>query len=255
MKNKAWMKGMFCAVFICGLAVSAQARRADVTLVLVPREETVTKLAMDMAHRGYSILLVTYQVAPNGAVSLHGWTGKKWVNITLSDYTAGKFFEKGPKSALMVEKPNVPVPEKLIPPVEWCPDAAKITTTQVRPLIHLTGQYFDFSYKDWKWFSKRYGQTLDAINPEGLNMAWYHRRLDENLKAEDALGADDLRYWVAVRQTVAVELPVENEEADPFTNAVPEAIIMGAGDVPEELAVEKDPSVEKSTPKETPDGI
>jgi hypothetical protein len=260
MKNKPWMKGLACAVFACGLAVSVQARKEELTLVLVPREEATTKLGMDIASR-YPVLLATYRIAPNGAVSLHGWTGEKWVNITLSDYAAGNFFKTGPNSALIVEKAGAPVPEKLVPPVGWCKDVSKITTTQLRPLIHLTGQYFDFGYKDWKWFAKRCGMEIDAINPEGLNMAWYHRRLFENLKSAEQAGADDLQYWVSLRQTVAAELPEAAEEmADPFTNAVPPAVIMGAGDVPEEHmddGAEKE-SAEKPNPEEkdeAPDGM
>jgi len=252
MKNRPWIKRWACVVFACGWVVSVQARTEERTLLLVPREAATTKLGLDLANR-YPVLLITYRVAPNGSVSLHGWTGTGWVNITLSNYTSGKFFEEGPNSALLVEKAGVPLPEKLIPPAEWCKDVSKITTTQVRPLLHLTGQYFDFSYKDWKWFAKRFGMEIDAINPEGLNMAWYHRRLDENLKAGDPASADDLHYWVSIRQTVAVEPEAVEAMEDPFTNAVPEAVIMGAGDVPAELEVEKDEAAEKSSPEETPE--
>ena len=252
MKNRLWMKRWTCVVFACGWAVSVQARTEERTLILVPREAATTKLGLDLSSR-YSVMLVTYRVAPNGGVSLHGWTGTGWVNITLSNYTSGKFFEKGPDSALIVETASVPISEKLIPPMGWCKDVSKITTTQVRPLLHLTGQYFDFSYKDWKWFAKRFGMEIDAINPEGLNMAWYHRRLDENLKAGDPTSADDLQYWVSIRQSVSVESETVEEMANPFTNAVPEVIIMGAGDVPAEVEVEKDEVVEKSSPVEAPE--
>ncbi len=273
MKNRRWMKWVVYTVCVCGLALSAQARKKEITLVLVPREDATKRLGLDIANR-YPTLLVGYRVAPNGTLSLHGWTGTKWVNIALDDYVAGNFFKKGPNSALIVEKDGVPVPENLVPPVDWCMDVSKITTTRLRPLIHLTGQYFDFSHKDWKWFAKRYGMEIDAINPEGLNTAWYHKRLNEHLKSGKPVGSDDLQYWVSIRQTVIAEPSVAGEGApeaaepgagqavdDPFTNAVPPAVVMGAGDVPEEHAdgeVEKE-TAEESNPEEkeekTPDGM
>jgi len=252
MKNRGWMKGMACAVFACGLATSAQARKKERTLVVVPREKATVQLGLDIANR-YPILLVSYRVAPNGVLSLHGWAGTKWVDIAPEDYRAGKFFKQAPNTALIVEKKGTPVPEKLVPPMEWCPEVFKITTTQLRPLIHLTGQYFDFSHKDWTWFAKRYSQKIEAINPEGLNTAWYHKRLDDHLKSGKPVGINDLQYWVSIRKPIVVEedapeadVPVADEAVeDPFTNAVPPAVIMGAGDVPEEKAGGPDKSEEE----------
>jgi hypothetical protein len=241
MKSRRWIKWVVCAVFAGGLVLSVQARKEEITLILIPREKATQQLGLDIANR-YPTMLVSYTVAKNGTISLHGWARTRWVNITPDDYAAGNFFKKGPHSALIVEKAGAPVPEKLVPPVDWCTDVAKISTTQLRPLIHLLGQYFDFNYKDWKWFSQRYRLSVDAINPEGLNMAWYHKRLDEHLKSGKPVGSDDLQYWTSLRQTV-VAVPAAEEKGtvddgevttDPFTNSVPPAIVMGAGDVPEE---------------------
>jgi hypothetical protein len=237
-----------------GFVLSTQARKEELTLLVVPREEVPVRLGVDIASH-YPVLLVSYKVL-NGQLSLHGWTGKQWVNITPRDYTEGNFFKKGPNSALIVEKEGTPIPDALIPSVDWCSDVAKVTTTQLRPLIHLSGQYFDFKYKEWNWFSKRYSLELGAINPEGLNMAWYHKRLDEHIKSGKPVGSDDLQYWVSLRQTVAAVAPVEEKGmgddgeaiADPFTNAVPPAVIMGASNVPEETA--EDDSTGKETAEE-----
>lgn len=253
MKNRRWMKWVACAVYVCGLLFSAQARKKEVTLVLVPREDASQQLGLDLANR-YSILLVTYKVAPNGVVSLHGWTGSQWVNITLADYQAGNFFKKNPGSALIVEKEGETVPQKIVPPKTWCTDVSKITTTRVRPLIHLTGQYFDFNHRDWAWFANRYNQKIEAINPEGLNTAWFHKRLGDHLKSGTPAGANDLQYWKSLRKSVvaepilavatteagaseAIEPGVENELPDPFADPVPPAIVMGAGNVPEERMI------------------
>lgn len=260
MKSRRWVKWVAFAVIACGLAASAQSRKEEITLVLVPREDKPRQLGLDIASR-YPTLLVGYRVAPNGSLSLHGWTGTHWVNIAPAAYTAGQFFKTGPSSTLIVEKAGAPVPAALIPPKAWCDEVYKITTTELRPLLHLAGSHFGFSYKDWKWFANRYRFGIDAINPDGINVAWYHKRLDEHLKSDKPrTGADDLQYWVAVRYPVVPEEePAEKEPAapttepvdvkeDPFTNAVPPAVVMGAGDVPAEEVDDADASKPENQP-------
>jgi len=233
------------------LAFSAQAsRKQEVTLIMVPRTKAMVRLGMDVSNR-YPTLFISYLLGANGAVSLHGWTGSKWVNITPEAFADGSFFRKAPDSVLIVETQKVPVPERLIPPEEWGKNVSKITTTQLRPLIHLVGQYFNFSYKEWAWFSERYKMKMDAINPEGLNVKWYDKRLVDHFGDDNSYGAEDLQYWVVVRQVEAITPVTELEETheadataseteeevvgNPFTNEVPAAIILGAPDAPEEI--------------------
>ena len=235
----------FVAVLMVVASTVSAARKGEVTLVMVPREDSVVRVGLDIANR-FPTLLVSYKVMPNKLASLHGWTGKEWVDISLDDFHVGNFFRTGPDSALVIEEDGYPVPETLIPPVGWCDSAYKITTMEARPLLHLVGQYYDFKYKDWQWFSENYKLSMDAINPEGLNVAWYHKRLNDNLK-NNPVAADDLQYWVAIRHPVVIEeIPeiIEEEEqpeieipedpdVNPLTNAVPEAVILGAGDAEE----------------------
>ena len=242
MKRFRWIKWLFCAVFAWGLVLAVEARKEEVTLVLVPREDTTTRIGLDIANR-YPTLLVSYLVSPRGDVSLHGWTGRQWVKVSLADFAAGSFFKNGPSSALIVEKKGAPATESLIPPKEWCAEVSKVTTTNIRPLLHLVGRFYDFNHKDWTWFAKRYGQSIDAINPEGLNTSWYHKRLDEHFKDSTPVGSDDLQYWLVVRENEVIHPPVVEPIdliEDPFTNAVPPAVVMGAGDVTEEQGVGND---------------
>ncbi|MEA2069193.1 MAG: hypothetical protein U9P12_08335 [Verrucomicrobiota bacterium] len=122
-----------------------------------------------------------------------------------------------------------------------------------------SGQYYDLKYKDWKWFSENYKLSMEAINPEGLNVAWYNKRLDDHLKHAGAMGGDDLQYWVALRhpeepvppgEPVEEEPPVETEEhpemetpedpeVNPLTNAAPAAVVLGAGSAEETMAVDE----------------
>lgn len=242
---------LFCLSVLI-LAGSAFASRKDeITLVLVPREDSVIRVGLDIFQR-YPTLLVSYEVQPNGAVSFHGWTGKEWVNITPEAFQAGDFFRTGPDSALIVDEGSQ-LPAAYIPAESWCTSVYKITTTEVRPLLHLTGQFYDFKYKDWKWFSENYKMSMDAINPEGLNVAWYHKQLGDNLK-KGPVAADDLQFWIAVRHPVPPldeVVPVETNQVEmveesstnmqetvvsnPLTNSVPEAVVLGPDDAEEGL--------------------
>ena len=244
MENRKYMGWFVAALVACSAVFSGAVRKDEVTLVMVPREDAAAqRLGLDIAGK-YPTLLIGYKLGADGSASLHGWTGAKWVNITPVDFAAGKFFKKQPDSALVVEKGNAPVSGKLIPPEAWCPGVSKITTTQLRPLIHLVGQYYDFSAKDWKWFATRYNMEMDAINPEGLNVAWYNKRMVEHLKSNDSRDApNDLQYWVSIRQPAVAEPLEPGPEAEPegaevsgnpLTNAVPTAVVLGAPDVPEE---------------------
>lgn len=236
-------------------SMSMAARKGEVTLVMVPRDDLAVRVGMDIANR-YPTLLVSYKIMPNG-LSLHGWTGKEWVKISAADFQDGNFFRTGPDSALVVEEEGAPLPEESLPSVEWSDAVYKVTTTEARPLLHLIGQYYDFKYKDWQWFSENYKISMEAINPEGLNVAWYHKRFGDNLKKSPVAG-NDLQYWEAVRhpetimaeeepmvetnETEIVEQPEmempEDPDVNPLTNAAPAAVVLGAGDAEEAQATE-----------------
>ncbi len=241
-------------LFICTASTLLASRKDEVTVLLIPREDGALRVGMDIANR-YPTLLLSYKVGANGAVSLHGWSGTEWVNVSLEDFHAGNFFRTGPDSGLVIEATGKSVPETIIPPEGWCASAYKITTTELRPLLHLVGQYYDFKYKDWSWFADNYQLPMESINPEGLNVAWYHKRLNENLSKRDAIVAEDLQYWLAIRHqrvkesaetaTEAEEIVEEKEseveasetpDGNPLTNAVPEAVILGAGDAEESIS-------------------
>lgn len=226
----------------------------------------MTRVGMDVAER-FPTLLVSYKVV-GSRVSLHGWNGSNWVNIDPANYRAGDFFRKGPDSALIIEEANSPLPEGLVPPEAWCDSVYRITTTEPRPVIHLVGQYFDFRFKDWATFSENYQLPIDAINPVGLNISWYHRSLGEHLKKSGKSVEDDLRYWVAERHPVPVvekpsfdpvetnaldaaesEEPAESDETpamelpsdpvvigNPLTNEAPAAVVYGAGEAEASIA-------------------
>lgn len=260
MKKLKWIRWIWIAGFSGGMAFSSEARKDEVTLMIVPRVESIVQVGMDIANR-YPSLLVSYQLAGNGAVSLHGWTGTQWVNITLDDFASGNFFKNGPDSALIIEKENIPVPARLIPSADWCMNVSKITTTKIRPVLHLVGRYYDFNFKDWQWFATRYIMNIDAINPEGLNISWYHKRMEDHLKGHDPQGVSDLQYWLSIRQSVIAEavLPAEErvemmEEGfeNPLTNAAPTAVIMSAANASEEGSETPDSVPETGAEDETP---
>jgi hypothetical protein len=261
-----YFKSVILVSLVLGSMVSAYAARMDeVTLVMVPREDSAVRVGMDIANR-YPTLLISYQVGGGGAVSLHGWTGAEWVNVTPEAFTEGAFFRTAPTDAILVEKAGQPIPEMLVPSEEWCSYIHKISTIDTRPLLHLIGQHYNFKYSDWKWFASNYKVSIEDINPEGLNVAWYHKPMGEHISKKSAVvGTSDLEYWSVVRQPAdavdlmavqaADEIPASDEieqasdmessesleGEDPLTNSIPSAVILGAGDADEDLVTEPEP--------------
>lgn len=233
-----------CLVVLMAVGTAFSARKDEITLVMVPREDNVIRVGLDLADR-YPTLLVSYKIS-GGSTSLHGWTGKEWVKISPQAFKDGGFFRTGPDSALIIDDGNM-LAESMLPSEEWCPAVYKITTSEIRPILHLTGQYYNFKYKDWKWFSENYKMSMEVINPEALNVAWYHKRFGDNLK-QSPVAADDLQYWVAVRHPVSREQSIGEEVSEtnmveaaeqpemetpedamlvnPLTNDVPEAVVI-----------------------------
>lgn len=270
-------KSVALAAFIFTVVFAVQASRMDeITLVMIPREDSVVRVGMDLANR-YPTLLISYRLGTDGAVSLHGWTGTEWVNVSSDAYKAGAFFNNGPTDAVLVEKEGQPFPDALLPAESWCPSIHKVATVDTRPLLHLIGQHYNFKYSDWKWFASNYKMAIEDINPEGLNVAWYNKPMGEHLRKKTVVvGTSDLEYWSVVRlpqsETVEVlaplvtnDMPVvedvqpasdtEQQPAgldgeDPLTNSIPDAVVLGAGDAAAEVEDEPVSSDGESTETE-----
>lgn len=270
-------KSVALAAFIFTVVFAVQASRMDeITLVMIPREDSVVRVGMDLANR-YPTLLISYRLGTDGAVSLHGWTGTEWVNVSSDAYKAGAFFNNGPTDAVLVEKEGQPFPDALLPAESWCPSIHKVATVDTRPLLHLIGQHYNFKYSDWKWFASNYKMAIEDINPEGLNVAWYNKPMGEHLRKKTVVvGTSDLEYWSVVRlpqsETVEVlaplvtnDMPVvedvqpasdtEQQPAgldgeDPLTNSIPDAVVLGAGDAAAEVEDEPASSDGESTETE-----
>jgi hypothetical protein len=233
MMKKKWIKWIIGLVCASNLMALASIQKNEVTLVLMPREKTLQKVGIDLSKR-YTLLFITYKIQPSGAISLHGWTGSGWVNITPKDYVAGTFFKNGPTSTLIIEKENVPVPPLLIPPKTWCEKVVKIKTTQLRPLLHLTGRYFNFNYKYWSYFSQRAALPISDINPENHNIPWYQKSLKKEKKPSLFSLKQDMQYWEIIRKPappkpivvpkkkeVPTKQPVEKKKPEPKTKEQP----------------------------------
>ena len=212
--KKKWIKWIIGLVCISNLVVLGATKNREVTLVLMPREKILQKVGLDLSER-YPLLFITYKVKPNGAISLHGWTGSGWVDIKPKNYVAGSFFKNGPASTLIIEKENVPAPSLLIPPKTWCKKVVKIKTTQLRPLLHLIGRYFNFSYKYWSYFSQRATIALSDINPENYNIPWYKKKLKKQQQPSSFSLKQDLQYWEIIRKPLPPKPKIVPKKTEP----------------------------------------
>lgn len=214
--------------------------RKDITLLLVPREPTTIQVAQDISRR-YPVLLVCYQQTQSG-VSLYAWNGAGWVTVSNEDYVNGTFFTNRPRHMVIVEKEDQPAPEALIPDGFWCANGNRLTSTAPRVVIHLLGRYFDFPYRYWMQFSKRYDYALEQINPGLINVFWWHYRGDKVLPAMKARDLEaDMEKWLFLDITPPV--PVEPVMIEEEPEALP-VVEIPAEEVVEILEIEPDPAME-----------
>ncbi|MDA3834277.1 MAG: hypothetical protein PF495_12870 [Spirochaetales bacterium] len=205
MKRSVFISVMVVLLGVCGAVSAAEEAKAR-TLLLIPAEEDVIKVAFDVGN-AYPTVLLCYKAMPNDSYALKGWTGEEWLSVSGDAYKEGTFFKAEPSSTLLISQKGQKISAALIPPEEWCSTVYGITTTEMRPLLHLIGRHYDFSAKSWKQFASTYQFDVRSINPENINMPWYHRSLKENTEGATQ-GENDFQFLTLIREPKLV-LPVE----------------------------------------------
>ncbi len=234
------MKKLFCMALVLLGTLSLFAEevplewRKNITLIAVPREPQAIQVAQDISHR-YPVLLVCYQQSGED-ITLHAWNGEIWVNVSTEDYVNGAFFKIRPQHTVIVENENKPAPDVLIPDGTWCDSGNRLASTDRRVMTHLLGRYFDFPYRYWMQFSKRYGYALEEINPALINVFWWHYRGDEVMPAfetRDAQADMDKWFFLDITPPEPIEPVVIEEELETILPAETpaEAIIEAPVDV------------------------
>jgi hypothetical protein len=214
---------LLAAVFLLS-SFGAQARAGDdITMLIIPRDVIPLQIGQDISRR-YPVLLVSYQTV-RGGIKIHAWNGDNWVFVPASDYTNGTFFANRPKHAVLIENPGSRAPDVLIPNSIWCEKASRLTSTDPRVMLRLLGLHFNFPYRYWDFFAKRYGYLFEEINPALVNVRWwnFHPVLPQGtlLKANPA---GDLSKWrqLDLLPPPAVA-PVVTEQKAPELPAPPSA--------------------------------
>lgn len=221
----------------------------DITMLVMPREVIPLQIAQDIALR-YPVLIVSYQVT-QGALKLHAWNGDSWVAVPVADYTSGTFFANRPKHAILVENDRLRAPDVLVPSSVWCESASRLTSTDPRTLLHLLGLHFDFPFRHWSQLAKRYGYSIEQINPTLHNVHWWDMRGDVLLAKREKrnFSIDQDKWFLLATLPAPIVAPVVMETETPVTvPAVPETTKPGATDVnitakAPETQVEKAPAV------------
>lgn len=194
--------------------------KTDITMLVVPREEIPIQIAQDISRR-YPVLIVSYQKTPT-ALKLHAWNGESWVGISVEDYSNGTFFANRPKHAILVENEKNPVPAVLIPNSIWCESGNRLASTDPRVMLHLLGRYFDFSYRYWDQFTRRYGYAMEQINPSLINVNWWNVRSNVPIEPRDRRNfSKDMGKWYYLAmippppiEPVVIEAPITVPEVE-----------------------------------------
>ncbi len=206
---------LLTATVLSLLSLPAQAWRNDeITMLVVPREVIPLQIAQDISRR-YPVMLVSYQTVRDD-LKIHAWNGDSWVPVSVEDYTNGTFFAVRPKHAIIVEDQKMPAPAVLVPSSSWCESANRLTSTDPRVMLHLLGIYFDFPFRHWNQFAKRYNYSIEEINPTLHNVHWWDLRADILIakRANRNFSADlDNWYYLEPIPAPAIEPVVMDEEA------------------------------------------
>ena len=169
----------------------------DITMLVMPSDVIPLQIAQDISRR-YPVLIVSYQLA-KGELKLFAWNGDSWVAVPVEDYTSGTFFANRPKRAVIVENERFHAPDILVPSSTWCESANRLSSTDPRVMLHLLGLQFDFPFRHWDQLAKRYGYSIEEINPTLKNVHWWNLRGDvlvEKLAQRDF--SVDLNKWYAL---------------------------------------------------------
>ncbi len=204
-------KSILTFVFLASLNLFAGGKN-NITMLIVPQETTPIRIAQEISQHE-PVLLVTYQTTGK-TTQILAWTGSHWVDISLESYTNGSFFTTRPSHVILVEKKNVPAPDVLIPDGTWCSTGNRLISTDPRIMIHLLGRYFDFPYRTWKTFANHSRCSIETINPERINIPWWHYRGDRLFKKRRQSKVNtDLKNWyyLDITQPTPIELPTSVE--------------------------------------------
>jgi len=243
------MKKLLCTALVLLGAVHLHAQeeeipwRKDITMLVIPRKPLAVQVAQDISRR-YPTLIVCYQTTPAAPI-LHAWNGESWVGVSVSDYTNGTFFTHRPRHAVIVEDEGRPAPEVLIPDGLWCDSANRLASSDTRVILHLLGRYFDFPYRYWVQFSRRYSYALEELNPSLLNIPWIHYRGDRAVAAFRARDFErDMNKW----STIEITPP---ESVEPV--ALKKPIVLPPAEVPAQEMIDQPVELPVEKPAETPE--
>lgn len=210
------LAGAFALIAQAELRISHFGQEKEITMLVVPRDATTIQIAKDIA-RHYPVLQVCYQQAGD-RLKIHAWNGKQWMDIPAEDYTNGTFFATPPQHAILIESKDSPAPDFLIPNGIWCTSGNRLTSTHPRIMIHLLGRYFDFPYRIWKDFSRRYNLPFEEINPTFINTRVWNLYSEQLLSKRDPSDpATDLDQWLRLHITPPAPIePILIEKPKPL---------------------------------------
>jgi hypothetical protein len=220
---------LLTVVILSALSLPARAFwNNDITMLVMPREVIPLQIAQDISRR-YPVLIVSYQLT-KGELKLFAWNGDSWVAVPVDDYTSGTFFANRPKHAIVVENERFHAPDVLVPSGTWCESANRLSSTDPRVMLHLLGLQFNFPFRHWDQLAKRYGYSIEEINPTLNNVHWWNLRGDVLLeKRAQRNYSIDLDNWYVLEtlppppvETVLVEEQPVN--APEVTAPVPEPV-------------------------------
>ncbi len=143
-------------------AAQRQSMSGERTVVVLPARKQTVKLGFDMLALRPRLLFITYQgTADSDDAGMHVWNGREWLRLSDRDYAEGNFLTPG----AVFQQMYLVGPEDNVPPVlqyrpVWSDAMQWIQSLQVKDLVNVFGERFNFTRREWRWIAEQHDLRL-----------------------------------------------------------------------------------------------
>lgn len=176
-------------MLLCVLAVGvlapgiSQANREEYSLLVAPARYSVIQVMFDVIEQRPAVLVSYQGEAATANPALHVWNGVTWNPIALHDLRELSFLQRTPTQAIIIGDDSL-VPTSVRDTLSGLPQVFVVRELGTSPMLNELGRIFDWSSREWRWFSKRYNLSLEDEAEPARRSSWYDQT--GPLRKEDA---------------------------------------------------------------------
>ncbi len=184
MKRYAWRSVAAAWLVLGGTVWAAASARPETTVLVVPADEMVLRVANDAAAR-FGLPLVVYQTRGD-LLTLHV-AGPDWTPLPLAHYQSGAFLPGRPARAFVVSA-GPQAPDAMFEVGAWDQEPYHAVVTDTASMVNALGATLGFRRADWRHFASRHGLEVRDLSEPRRRESWY-----TTTRAEDVPPLRDLQ--------------------------------------------------------------